>query len=673
MPHDSDLGPINSTYLKAISFSDGGTVIAAPTIEADWNLKVRDYEDRVFRWRHSIGLEPDPNWGYQLSLATHYQIEITPDLGWSNIEAMFEPYIDNAMGLGNARLTVISRISDFVEVGDETVEYSIPLDTMKKILAPGFKRYLWRVRAIATSGALGDPSSIQVFRGRVTIPSTEWSVNKLPATSKGLSIILSGTKTSAVAQIEINDVTSQADFPSDTTWTAEVALSSGRNVFDIRAIDSQGNTSEYRRVETEVTSETADVFSYYNRFDDFGFLMDIPRLKGEKNPAYRDRIKDVMVHRAHCRYPGLMNGILRELDLEYEDQAVYIQPDIDPDTQQAWRDLTCWLDTEGFHIASPRYVRYQEYHTANPHLQGFSLSDLKPFSALKLEQPIGTPIPDEEYDINDDGDIIFRDQKYLSAPTYATYSYILTTTVVGKTVEELVDDINSLTYQDIQQVSATIKAGFDDSQAASGLQRFPPLTLDMGTYTTVGEVEVEGKYPIRWAAIELYPIMDKGFKDRYINIYGSRFGTEYDTWAMSLKSKMHTTWGYLVADENVWSHPEIRVSGIGTLETIYDAHKGSWVSSSSGEAYTTRLARAMRFRDLSDESVLGLIGIPWTWFKSGIGDGHDLYVSMTESQGDIDQPVEEGYTIVQTAEDQEVTNSDPGIGAVAVDSVSEIT
>ncbi len=46
---------------------------------------------------------------------------------------------------------------------------------------------------------------------------------------------------------------------------------------------------------------------------------------------------------------------------------------------------------------------------------------------------------------------------------------------------------------------------------------------------------------------------------------------------------------------------------------------------------------------------------------------------MTETQGDIDQPVEESYTIVQTADDEEITNSDPGIGAVVVDSSSEVS
>jgi hypothetical protein len=225
----------------------------------------------------------------------------------------------------------------------------------------------------------------------------------------------------------------------------------------------------------------------------------------------------------------------------------------------------------------------------------------------------------------------------------------------------------------MQQVVATIKAGFEDGQSASGLQRFAPIGLGARTYTTLGDVQVEGKYPIRWAEAELYPIMDSGFKDRYLNANGSRFGTPYDAWAMSLKTRIHTTWGYLVADENVWSHPDLRVSGIGTLETIFDAPKGHWSSSKTANNYSTRMARAMGFRDLSNGSALGLVGLSWEWLQSGIGDGDDLYVSLVESQGNLDQPAEESYTILQTAESQEVTNSDPGLGVVVVDSESEVS
>src|SRR5688572_20359078 len=96
--------------LGAVSFGDGAVVLPGPDIQVGWNLTTRDYEDRVFRWKQVVGLEPTPDEGYQLAQATHYRLEITPDLGWPNVESMFEPWVDNAMGLGNARLVVLDRL-----------------------------------------------------------------------------------------------------------------------------------------------------------------------------------------------------------------------------------------------------------------------------------------------------------------------------------------------------------------------------------------------------------------------------------------------------------------------------------------------------------------------------------------------------------------------------------
>jgi hypothetical protein len=661
--------------LGIISFGDGAVVLPGPDIQPEWNLLVRDYEDNVFRWKQVVGLEPSPDEGYQLAQATHYRLEITPDLGWPNVEAMFEPWIDSEVGLGNARLIVLDRlhyIEDLHQVGDETVEYSVSTDTMKKVIAPNFRRYLWRVRAISSTGAVGDPSSIQVFRGRVIIPQTDWSVDPLPEVSHSLAVVITGTKSPAITEIELNGVQGLVSFPSGTTWQAEVILAAGRNVFDVRAIDAQGNTSEYRRVETKVTSEELDTFAYFNRFDDFGFMLDLPRIKGESNYNYRERIKDVMVHRADSRYPGLMNGILRELDLEYEDEAMYIAAGTDPDSQDLFPDITCWLDTEGFHISSPRYVRHQEYKLPDPHTAQFRLDDLLPFGEVRLEQPLGKPIHDRHFSIDGDGLVTLAAQ-YAHSPVYATYTYILSTPVVSKTVAELVDDVNDLAFEGNQQVIASVNEDFDSDELASGLQRFRPTRIGTGVYTTLGEVEVEDRYPIRWAEIELYPIMDKGFKDRHSNEWGSRFGTRYDAWAMGLKQQLHTTWGYLVADENVWSHPEIRVSGIGTLETIYDAPKGYWTAALGGAKYPTRWATFLGYEHPADGSILGYIGVPWAWIKSGIGDGNDLYVTLTETAGDIEQEAEEELTIVQTAVNADPDDVDLGLGDVAVDSADEVS
>lgn len=55
----------------------------------------------------------------------------------------------------------------------------------------------------------------------------------------------------------------------------------------------------------------------YNEFDSHGTLLNLPRLPQERNADYKKRLVDVFAHRASSTYIGLLNGITRELGLEY--------------------------------------------------------------------------------------------------------------------------------------------------------------------------------------------------------------------------------------------------------------------------------------------------------------------------------------------------------------------
>jgi hypothetical protein len=670
MAFDSD-----EQQIGAISYGGGQVVLPGPKVDATWNLATRDYEDRTFRWKQVVGLEPTPDQGYELTQAASYLIQITPDLGWPNVESMFEPYVDSPVALGNARLIAVGpiEIDDLTQIEDETVTYSVPLDTMKAVLAPAFSRYLWRVLPISQSGVIGSPSSIQTFIGRVIILSTEWTVDALPEFSAGLGVTLTGRKSPGIARIEINGTDQLTLYPNNETWNAEFTLHAGRNIFDIRAIDAQGNTSEYRRVETFVEYSQPATFEYYNRFDDFGAMLDLPRLPGEKNHPYRERIKDVMVHRASCTYPGLLNGILRELDLSYDDEAIYLEPGIDSDTQRAFTDIYVWLDVDGLHIVSPRYRVYSEYHEINPNTRQIRITNKAPLTRIVLEQPRGQALDPKTYTVEADGLVTLLGEVRLHDPVYVSYNYYHTISATDKTVAEFIDAINDFEVEGNQQIVAEMGDNMTSSAPASGLQQFRRTFLSAANrYTTAGEVSIEGRMPIRWTEIELYALMDPKFKDRYLNTWGSRFNTAYDAWAMGMKSLMHTTWGYLVADDNVWSHPEIRVSGLGTLETVFDANPGYWVSPATGRIYSMRQAAANGMVDPGDGSALGFHGIPWVYLRSGVGDSNDLLVFLTEQPGDIGQEVTEQLTIVSSktgiAEDLDL-----GLGTISVDSATEVS
>jgi hypothetical protein len=65
-----------------------------------------------------------------------------------------------------------------------------------------------------------------------------------------------------------------------------------------------------------VTTYTPTQHHIWNELDEFGLLLDLPRLDEEANRSYKQRLFDVFVNRASSTYRGLINGVTRELGLD---------------------------------------------------------------------------------------------------------------------------------------------------------------------------------------------------------------------------------------------------------------------------------------------------------------------------------------------------------------------
>lgn len=65
--------------------------------------------------------------------------------------------------------------------------------------------------------------------------------------------------------------------------------------------------------------EESYIHHVWNAFDEFGLLVDCPRLFNEKNAAYKERILDVFRKPANASKPGLINSISRNLGLDEAD------------------------------------------------------------------------------------------------------------------------------------------------------------------------------------------------------------------------------------------------------------------------------------------------------------------------------------------------------------------
>jgi hypothetical protein len=112
---------------------------------------------------------------------------------------------------------------------------------------------------------------------------------------------------------------------------------------------------------------TPERWHIHNELDNFGLLLDLPRIAGERNAAYKQRLMDVFVHRAGSDRLGLIYGITRELGLDLY-HAMTITPVLDADGNTVgdnpaiiFEDTKCYvysdytLGTSGLEVTIDRY------------------------------------------------------------------------------------------------------------------------------------------------------------------------------------------------------------------------------------------------------------------------------------------------------------------------------
>lgn len=664
--------------LGIIGVGNGKVVFPAPEVYSDWNDLTRSYSDNQFRWKLVTGLEPTPSLGYQFVEPASYRLEITPDLGWPNTEMMFEPYVHGSTSGGNPLLRIIRDLkvgTDLTLQSDGSVIYNVDIEMMRRILAPGFDRYLWRVMAVAPNSHTGHPSTIQSFHGRVVVVNIAWTLREPDSPSRSITATLSGVREPSITKIEINGDFGYTTFPSPDTWVAEVPLGEGRNTFLVRAFDTNNNGSEYRQAEVEVTSVELSTRAFFNKFDDFGYAMGLARLPGEKNPAYRERIKDVRVHRASTTYAGLMNGITRELGLTGQDQAILIKAAVNGQTQRRWQDVSVWLTARYFYVRRATALIQHERHVVEGRTWQVHTNRCPAGPLFTIESPAGTPVDPKEYRVDYDVDqpyVQFLDGKWSGRPIWISYQWVHKIPVEGKTVQQLVNELNSLKINDEIVVEAQVGIEMTGSETAMCLQKFPPVPLFEGTYLTAGRATVENAYPIRWVPFELNSFADFDFIERFKTEKGSLFGSQYAGWANGLKSQLKVTWGYLVADEASWSSPLLKISGPTALPLIYDAYVGSWISERGGYRLSPYAASIRGWIDPRDGSDLRYDGVKWSRFWSGKGYEHDLLMILDLEPNKISTSEEESVIIRQVVDSETVTFEDLGIGMNSVDSSSEV-
>lgn len=93
-------------------------------------------------------------------------------------------------------------------------------------------------------------------------------------------------------------------------------------------VQSVGHTFEVADIAYRAVPQATAVF---NELDYHGTLLGLQRLPTERNLEYKQRLLDVYVHRANSSYTGLVNGLTRELGLQFFNPIeITVRNDFDP-------------------------------------------------------------------------------------------------------------------------------------------------------------------------------------------------------------------------------------------------------------------------------------------------------------------------------------------------------
>ena len=163
-------------------------------------------------------------------------------------------------------------------------------------------------------------------------------------------------------------------------WCYIMTLEAGDNVIEAIASWSQSrldgvSNPAYAFIHT--IFEEPEPYTVWNAFDEFGLLVSLDRLTGEKNKAYKKRILDVYENPGDSTYQGLINSVSRELGIAASGVTVERLSDL--------ADITYagnLLNTDGSAIGTRLEAYAKEVYDQNPIFWGTLIADESIWDAI---------------------------------------------------------------------------------------------------------------------------------------------------------------------------------------------------------------------------------------------------------------------------------------------------
>lgn len=442
-------------------------------------------------------------------------------------------------------------------------------------------------------------------------------------------------------------------YPSPTTWEADILVEPDVTDYNYQFVDRSGVESPWYTATVVVKESTPGEAPATNTIDLWGTRLDTERLSGESNVAYRNRLLDVFVHRGGPTHAGLLNALGRDLNLDYQDQALIIQAESSPVSGLRFDRIRLGISSKKIRVYHPDLEIHDELALVSPVTREVTPSryvakDL----VVSLED--GTVL---EYEYDESLNKVYISGDYGSQVVRLSYTYMHVVDRTSKTLTELAAELEALeTPAGDQLITVTVHADYGD-ETAEKLQRFPETLIQEKHLDATG-TEVDG-LPVRWIDCTIEIVWDPELHDSVRTWTGSLWNTRIDSAFQALVNTAKQTWGTAVADDSVWGTHKFPLHGGQHIDCVYDAPLGYWENPVTGEIFDRWQAEHSTDPCTGDSLIYK--GINRTEYQSGVGGKNDLKVSLRR-HGDA-TPVEYVHNVTDASEG-DIPTDDPMLGVV---------
>lgn len=441
------------------------------------------------------------------------------------------------------------------------------------------------------------------------------TVDQVPAQSVFRTVVLTGKNSPDIATLVVTGVAASVIQPTPVTWRAELRLSPGSNTFRISGVDVGGNVTESLTFTIELTRLVMQQHRVLNPLDEHGILLAVPRLPGEKNLPYLNRLKDSGLHPSDTTPQGVIFGAARGVALRIR-PAINLRSPRDVDTGEPRAvDGTVVIGPVFMDLRSARLVA-DECLRIEPATQQIQLANSPASQVVRITTLEGDEIPDDLYVVDQNRQTVrFLTHELNGLEVRAIFRRRERISLLGRTLSQLKAAVEAVT--DIDGVSL-----FELTVRLPGATPAENLIPTKGLIIVGSVARVFEACPLR-----LRELWNYDFQQSKLNADGHAIDTKLEAWAREVNTQARVIWDATFLGESFWE-PLGEDPRLGALPHLTDAARGHWQCQdpTDGAKYTLKQFRATNGLCPVDGTPLEYHGILPLEFQSGTGTGDDLSV-----------------------------------------------